>query len=115
MNPAEAKLLIETLCRHFVRETGICTNLLPATGPVAGGGDQGRDFESLRGERDGRKLVFACTLTVEDRLPGKIRSDIREIVAGGPVDERPVEASVLIKGAHLYELLYRRTVETESG
>ncbi|TCO55760.1 tetratricopeptide repeat protein [Actinocrispum wychmicini] len=102
MNPAEAKLLIryalsrmspdnghhefETLCRHFVRETGICTNLLPATGPVAGGGDQGRDFESFRGERDGRKLVFACTLTAEDRLPGKIRSDIRGIMAGGSVD-----------------------------
>lgn len=30
-------------------------------------------------------------------------------------NERPVEASVLIKGAHLYELLYRQTVETESG
>lgn len=30
-------------------------------------------------------------------------------------DERPVEASVLIKGAHLYELLYRQTVATESG
>lgn len=29
--------------------------------------------------------------------------------------ERPVEASVLIKGAHLYELLYRQTVETELG
>jgi tetratricopeptide (TPR) repeat protein len=102
MNPAEVKLLIryalsrmnadnghhefETLCRHFVRETGICTNLLPATGPVAGGGDRGRDFESFRGERDGRKLVFACTLTAEDRLPDKIRSDVRKIMAGGPVD-----------------------------
>jgi GntR family transcriptional regulator len=30
-------------------------------------------------------------------------------------NERPVEASVLIKGAHLYELLYRQTVGTESG
>jgi GntR family transcriptional regulator len=29
-------------------------------------------------------------------------------------DERPIEASVLIKGAHLYELLYRQTAETES-
>lgn len=28
-------------------------------------------------------------------------------------DERPVEASVLIKGGHLYELLYHQTVETE--
>ncbi|MGO1053672.1 GntR family transcriptional regulator [Crossiella sp. CA198] len=30
-------------------------------------------------------------------------------------NERPVEASVLIKGAHLYELRYRQTAETESG
>lgn len=30
-------------------------------------------------------------------------------------NERPVEASVLIKGAHLYELLYRQTVGTELG
>jgi len=30
-------------------------------------------------------------------------------------DERPVEASVLIKGAHRYELLYHQTVPTESG
>lgn len=30
-------------------------------------------------------------------------------------DERPVEASVLIKGAHFYELLYRQNVATESG
>jgi GntR family transcriptional regulator len=30
-------------------------------------------------------------------------------------NERPVEASVLIKGAHLYELLYRQTAETEPG
>ncbi|EHK88712.1 GntR family transcriptional regulator [Saccharomonospora azurea SZMC 14600] len=28
-------------------------------------------------------------------------------------NERPVEASVLIKGGHLYELLYRQTVEPE--
>lgn len=28
-------------------------------------------------------------------------------------NQRPVEASVLIKGAHLYELLYRQTTETE--
>ena len=30
-------------------------------------------------------------------------------------NERPVEASVLIKGAHLYELLYRQAVETGFG
>lgn len=28
-------------------------------------------------------------------------------------NERPVEASVLVKGGHLYELLYRQTIKTE--
>jgi GntR family transcriptional regulator len=30
-------------------------------------------------------------------------------------NDHPVEASVLIKGAHLYELLYRQAVETDSA
>ena len=37
----------EHLCRHLAR-TRLCSNILPATGPVAAAGDQGRDFESFR-------------------------------------------------------------------
>lgn len=37
----------EELCRHLARSC-ICTNIVPATGPVAVGGDQGRDFETFR-------------------------------------------------------------------
>jgi hypothetical protein len=33
----------EHVCRHLTRER-ICSNILPATGPVQAGGDQGRDF-----------------------------------------------------------------------
>ena len=37
----------EHLCRHLTRAR-ICSNILPATGPVSAGGDQGRDFETFR-------------------------------------------------------------------
>lgn len=36
---------------HFSRAftaKKICSNVLPATGPVSAGGDQGRDFETFR-------------------------------------------------------------------
>ncbi|WP_225370295.1 hypothetical protein [Methanobrevibacter arboriphilus] len=36
----------EDICRHLTRSR-ICSNILPATGPVTSGGDQGRDFESF--------------------------------------------------------------------
>ena len=52
----------------------------------------------------------AETLDLPDGTPV-----IRQLRVVYSDNERPVEASVLIKGAHLYELLYRQTVETESG
>lgn len=36
----------EHICRHLARET-ITPNILPATGPVTAGGDEGRDFETF--------------------------------------------------------------------
>ena len=63
----------EHLCLHFARHR-ICFNILPATGPVGGGGDQGKDFETFRtfihslGDEkfaavgEGKKLAFACSL-----------------------------------------------------
>lgn len=81
----------EHLCRHFARHR-ICFNILPATGPVGSGGDQGRDFETFRtfiyglgndkfaalGER--KKLAFACSL--QKQVEGKIRTDVATIVGG---------------------------------
>jgi hypothetical protein len=80
----------EHLCRHFSRHR-ICFNILPATGPVAGGGDQGRDFETFRtfihkdpnrfcGVAEMRKLAFACSL--ETRVVQKLRSDVATIMQG---------------------------------
>jgi hypothetical protein len=37
----------EHLCRNLTRAR-ICSNIIPATGPVSAGGDQGRDFETFR-------------------------------------------------------------------
>jgi hypothetical protein len=89
----------EHLCRHLTRQR-ICSNVLPATGPVAAGGDQGRDFETFRtylrssplassafvGLASDRPLAFACSLQ-RDILP-KIRADISTIGGAG----QPVEA-----------------------
>ena len=41
----------EHLCRHLARDR-ICSNILPATGPVQAGGDQGRDFGTFHTCRD---------------------------------------------------------------
>jgi tetratricopeptide (TPR) repeat protein len=85
----------EDLCRAFARER-IAPNILPATGPVAAGGDQGRDFETFRSflrEELGPHgafaaalpdgpLAFTCTLQVNG-LPSKIRNDLTKILAEG--------------------------------
>lgn len=88
----------EHLCRHLARER-ICSNILPATGPVQAGGDQGRDFETFRtflarsplagrsfvGLISDKPLAFACTL--EKAAAPKIRSDVATIISSGtPVE-----------------------------
>lgn len=88
----------EELCREVARQM-VTPNVLPATGPVSAGGDQGRDFETLRtrlaprlGDTgillglDGTELIaFACTLQ-QSAIETKIRRDVAEICgAGEPV------------------------------
>lgn len=88
----------EHLCRHLARAR-ICSNILPATGPVAAGGDQGRDFETFvthikdnrhsdtsifRGLASDEPLAFACT-TQKDGIKGKIQSDVQKIMREGTV------------------------------
>lgn len=77
----------EDLARHFAR-LRICENIIPATGPVGVGGDQGRDFESFRsylnstpiatssflGHSKDKKIVFACSLKKD--IISKIKSDV---------------------------------------
>lgn len=84
----------ERLAFHLMRMT-VASNILPATGPVAAGGDQARDFETFRSYiasteiRDssfaalvsGRTIAFGCSLQV--KISAKIRSDVATMLASG--------------------------------
>lgn len=116
----------ETMTRTLARAT-VSRNLLPATGPVAAGGDQGRDFESFPTQLSGQiralgrelevpdKAIvgFACTLQQED-LRTKIRGDVDKIVGEGPPVEFVVaycEADIPVARRHAIE----RDVHTKHG
>lgn len=85
----------EHLCRNLAR-LRICSNILPATGPVSAGGDQGRDFETFRtylsespvggatfvGLASQDVVAFACTLTQKANLKSKIKGDVKTIIGG---------------------------------
>lgn len=83
----------EEACRHFARAR-ITLNILPATGPVGVGGDQGRDFETFRtfihslgdhtfsGIGNRERLAFACSLISGEKLSAKVRADVTAIMAG---------------------------------
>ena len=74
----------EHICRYLVQQF-ICSNVLPATGPVSAGGDQGRDFETFRsylreelgphgaflGLVSEGAIAFVCTTQADDVL-GKL-------------------------------------------
>jgi hypothetical protein len=85
----------EHLCRRYARAR-VCSNILPATGPVSAGGDQARDFETFRtylanspiaanafvGHLSEGPLAFACTIQ-KDSLASKIQADITTILTSG--------------------------------
>ena len=90
----------EHICRRLT-EQFICSNVLPATGPVSAGGDQGRDFETFRtylreelgphgaflGLVSEGTIAFTCTIQADDLL-AKLRLDIKKVCASGhPVHE----------------------------
>lgn len=85
----------EHLTRALARMT-VSLNILPATGPVAGGGDQGRDFETYRTELPGqvqplgRKMGihdsdgvgFCCTLQ-QKGVTSKLADDVLAVLSRG--------------------------------
>ena len=90
----------EHLCRYLTRAR-ICSNVLPATGPVSAGGDQGRDFETFRTDLTSspianstffalvsqKPMVFACSLRKKERIASKIKGDVGIIMSSGsPVE-----------------------------
>ncbi|MET8062552.1 hypothetical protein [Micromonospora sp. NPDC005313] len=89
----------EAICLAVARRR-VASNLLPATGPVSSGGDQGRDAEShwtnipneitadsafvRLATTDG--VVLACTMQAE-QVSAKIKKDLKAICgAGEPID-----------------------------
>jgi hypothetical protein len=92
----------EDIAREFTRQR-ICRNLLPATGPVGGGGDQGRDFETYKtyfddgftindtklfeGVSNNGNVFFACSL--QEKIVSKIKLDIKSIFSHTS-EKRPV-------------------------
>src|SRR6266481_552679 len=118
VNPAEAATLIgfalsqlgarnahhefEHLCRELARRR-ICPNILPATGPVSGGGDQGADFESYKvgatvedssvtstffSRSVPDKWLFACSLELNYKK--KVNEDLQAAKSFGEPITRPV-------------------------
>lgn len=87
----------EHLCRALTRQA-ITANVLPATGPVSAGGDQGRDFETFTGllvrpampgapeVQTHETAVFCCTLQARN-LPTKIAADVAKVCATGSVPD----------------------------
>lgn len=92
---ANAHHSFEDLCRQVARHR-LVSNVLPATGPVAGGGDQGRDFETFPTEATGHEnessrfyalaakepTAFACTVQASG-LKQKIKDDVTAICSHG--------------------------------
>ena len=120
----------EDICRHLTRQF-ICSNVLPATGPVSAGGDQGRDFETFRsylarelgphgaflGLVSEGAVAFVCTTQADD-VPTKIAQDIAKVVASGhPVHEIKAFSleSVPVGARHKLEADTRELHDIELG
>ncbi|WP_179334875.1 hypothetical protein [Winogradskyella costae] len=82
----------EHICRFFARSR-IVQNVIPATGPVQSGGDQGRDFETFHSyliDNNDKNfslayskapIVFACSLEKNPlKKNGKIDKDVKTIL-----------------------------------
>ncbi len=108
----------EHLCRHVAR-LRIASNVIPATGPVAAGGDQGRDFETFRSYLHGQlpfaigflalaaedTVAFACTLQQDD-LASKIRADMKTICSQGTRVDR-----IVVFAAHAVPVATRHRLQ----
>jgi hypothetical protein len=75
----------EQICFHLARVV-ISPDLLPGTGPVGAGGDQGRDHETFKGRRGAEQIAIVCTIQA-DGIVTKIRSDVEKCLEQGePID-----------------------------
>ena len=82
----------EQLCFQLTKKR-IYPNVIPSTGPVSAGGDQGSDFETFEvgpggaspyfGKTSDGKVVFACSL--EKNYKKKIKADLVSIAGAQPL------------------------------
>jgi hypothetical protein len=82
----------ERLCFQLARRR-VYSNVIPATGPVSAGGDQGADFETYPvgkvtavgtespffARATDEKVLFACS--IEKNVPAKVREDLKKAAA----------------------------------
>ena len=116
----------EHLCRHFAMRF-ICSNILPATGPVSAGGDQGRDFETfhtyLRRELGPHgpflglvsegAIAFVCTIQANG-VENKLAKDIEKICnSGHPVHEVKAFTAQAVS-VNTRHRLQKKTLETHN-
>lgn len=114
----------EHLCRELARAR-LVSNILPATGPVAGSGDQGRDIETFHTYLAGSlrfstgfiglaapdTVVFACTLQHEG-VSAKIKADVASICTQGtPVQRIYFFCAEPVKVAERHDLTAWATAE----
>jgi hypothetical protein len=85
----------EEICYRIAKRR-LSSNILPATGPVSAGGDQGRDAETYYtrlpeelpatagfvGRAATEPLVMACSVQ-KDRLEEKVHADLKSICGQG--------------------------------
>lgn len=129
LSPRNAHHGFEDVCRHLARAR-ICSNILPATGPVAAGGDQGRDFETFRtylssspiakstfiGLASSKAITFACSIQKKDRISSKIKSDVKTIVSSGSTVEAIhffAAADIAVATRHKLQAWARATYDVE--
>lgn len=100
LSEQNAQFEFEHLCRRLAR-VRICSNIIPATGPVVRTGDQGRDFETFKtalqrtdiantsfiGLISKEMLAFACSIQ-KTNIESKILSDVKKITSSGTEIER---------------------------
>lgn len=100
LSERNAQYEFEHLCRHLAR-IRVCSNIVPATGPVVRTGDQGRDFETFKtylektdianntfiGLISEDMLAFACSIQ-QNNIENKILSDVKKITDSGTKIER---------------------------
>ncbi len=93
LSPKNGHHDFEHLCRALARER-ICSNIIPASGPVSAGGDKGKDFETFTTYLKGNTLTsntfiglvsdkpvtFACSIERKNRIISKIKSDVLRLM-----------------------------------